>query len=193
MDETVFDEVIDELFSSLESLETQTRALTAFLQEKGPISGEEFEPYVRQAAETASVRWRAGRIRMKSLLSSALKSAAESVSTQAEKAARDKNETPQKPTSDKPHEAGTQAAAENGSAQAKLSAGINTNPDAQEGETKAEMKAEQPKPIQPPADVNSGKSENMKPQSDVSPSGDQAATDSPKNTVGNESKNPEAA
>ena len=153
MDETVFDEVIDELFSSLESIETQTRALTAYLQEKGPISEDDFEPYLRQAGETASVRWRAERIRMKSLLSSALKSAAESVSAQAEKAARDQNETPQKPTSDKPHEAGTQAAIENASGQSKLSAGISTNPDSQEGETKAEMKKEQPKAPQPPADA----------------------------------------
>jgi len=124
MDETIFDPVLDELFSSLESLETQTRALATCLQEKGIVPAEDLEPYLKQAGEAANVRWRAERIRMNSLLSSVLKSAAESVTAQAGKAVRENRETPPRSGEDAHTEDGKQqepdkhpprAAAETGS------------------------------------------------------------------------------
>ena len=62
-------ELLNELGSSLESLETQHAALLQFLKDKGIVAEAEFTPYLEQAGRASSVRWRAARVRLERLFS----------------------------------------------------------------------------------------------------------------------------
>jgi hypothetical protein len=62
-------EILDELFSLLESLETQSLALTQFLKDAGIATDEKLVPYLDRAGNASSVKWRAARARMQYLLS----------------------------------------------------------------------------------------------------------------------------
>ncbi len=73
MDEEVVRQIVDEVFSSLEPLDTQGAALTEFLKAKGIVSDEELAPFLKQAGNTSSVRWLAAKVRIKSMISSAMK------------------------------------------------------------------------------------------------------------------------
>jgi hypothetical protein len=96
MEESIFNEVLDELFSALQSLETQTRALTQFLKDQNIVPADDFAPYLHQAGEASSIRWRAERIRINSLLTSAFKKVDESIATRLDKAGQDQSTTPEK-------------------------------------------------------------------------------------------------
>jgi|HubBroStandDraft_6_1064221.scaffolds.fasta_scaffold607354_2 hypothetical protein len=63
-------ELLNELGSSLQDLETQHAALLQFLKDNGMLTDEQFAPYVAQAGKASSVRWRAARVRLDSLISS---------------------------------------------------------------------------------------------------------------------------
>ncbi len=71
MDETVLQEILDELFSTLEASETQNGAMLSFLKNRGVVSEEEFAPFLEGAAKASNVRWRATRARVNYLLSKA--------------------------------------------------------------------------------------------------------------------------
>jgi hypothetical protein len=73
MDESVLHQIIDELISSLEPLETQTAALLQFVKDKGIATDEALAPYLEQASNASNVRWRAFRVRTLALISSAMK------------------------------------------------------------------------------------------------------------------------
>jgi len=63
-------EIFDHLFSLLEAQETQSAAMLQFIKDKGIASDAELAPYLDQAGNTSSVRWRAARVRINYLLSS---------------------------------------------------------------------------------------------------------------------------
>jgi hypothetical protein len=75
MDEEILQQIFDELLSSFEPLETQTAALVQFLKAKGIATDEELAPFLEQAGNASNVRWRAARVRIRSLISSAMKPA----------------------------------------------------------------------------------------------------------------------
>jgi hypothetical protein len=52
MDDKIAQLILDELFSSLENLETQTAAVLQFLREKGGASEEQLAPYLEQAGKS---------------------------------------------------------------------------------------------------------------------------------------------
>jgi hypothetical protein len=69
MDVHLGQELLDELGSSLENLETQQSALLQFLKEKGIVTDQQLAPYLTQAGNASNVRWRAARLRLERLLS----------------------------------------------------------------------------------------------------------------------------
>jgi hypothetical protein len=72
MDGNILQEMLHELFASLETLDTQTTALRQFLKDKGIATEQELAPYLEQAGNASGVRWLAMRVRMDHLLSSAM-------------------------------------------------------------------------------------------------------------------------
>jgi hypothetical protein len=63
-------EILNELFSHLERLETQSEAILQFLKEKKRVTDKQLAPYLEQAGNASSVRWRAARVRIEYLLAS---------------------------------------------------------------------------------------------------------------------------
>jgi hypothetical protein len=72
MNENPLHELLDEMISSLEPLETRIEAVYQFLKAKGMAADEELAPYLEQAGNASNVRWRAFRVRAESLMASAM-------------------------------------------------------------------------------------------------------------------------
>jgi hypothetical protein len=68
MNNEAMKEVLNELFSHLEKLETQSEAILQFLKEKKRVTDKQLAPYLEQAGNASSVRWRAARVRINHLL-----------------------------------------------------------------------------------------------------------------------------
>lgn len=68
MDSKIVDEIMEELSSTLERVETQSSAILEFMKAKGIAKDEELAPYLERAAAASSVRWRAVRVRVEYLL-----------------------------------------------------------------------------------------------------------------------------
>jgi chemotaxis protein histidine kinase CheA len=141
-------EILDELFSLLETLETQSLALTQFLKDQGIATEEKLAPYLDRAGNASSVKWRAARARMQYLLSPVKKENdkekdknKESEKPQAEKQPTEKQST-EKPSTEqnKP-----------GSPDATKDAAQNKNPSA--------GKDQKPATPKPAADNNAKKSD----------------------------------
>ncbi|MGB7640943.1 MAG: hypothetical protein WBL82_06645 [Terriglobales bacterium] len=81
-------ELLHELFSAFEDLETQSAGVLQFLKGKGLATDEEIAPYLQQAADASNVRGRAARVRMEALLASAIADAEEEFARKAEERAR---------------------------------------------------------------------------------------------------------
>jgi len=68
MNNEAMKEVLNELFSHLERLETQSEAILQFLKEKKRVTDKQLAPYLEQAGNASSVKWRAARVRINHLL-----------------------------------------------------------------------------------------------------------------------------
>jgi hypothetical protein len=73
MEEELVQQILDELLSTFEPLDTQCAALLQFLKAKGIATDEELKPFLEQAGNASNVRWLAARVRLRSLISSAMK------------------------------------------------------------------------------------------------------------------------
>jgi hypothetical protein len=90
MDPNIIEQVLDELFPSLEALEAQNAAILQFLKDKGVAKDEQLAPYLKQAGNASNLRWRVARLRVMSLLSSAIRDAERSVPKERESAPQPK-------------------------------------------------------------------------------------------------------
>jgi hypothetical protein len=72
IDEKIVQEILEEIFSSVEDVETQSAAILQFLKDKGMANDEELVPYFERAKTSSGVRWVAIRARVDYLLSSAI-------------------------------------------------------------------------------------------------------------------------
>ena len=68
MNNEAMKEVLNELFSHLERLETQNEAILQFLKEKKRVTDKQLAPYLEQAGNASNVKWRATRVRIDHLL-----------------------------------------------------------------------------------------------------------------------------
>ena len=128
MDDKIAQLILDELFSSLETLETQTAAILQFLKEKGGASEEQLAPYLEQAGRASSIKRRAARVRIDYLLSGITnppKKAVEQDGAKREQTSREPAEKPEGKTQEQAPERDGQEQSAN-----------------QKGETKAEGKTE---------------------------------------------------
>ena len=100
MDDKIAQLILDELFSSLENLETQTAAVLQFLKDKGGATDELLAPYLEQAGKATSIKRRAVRVRIDYLLSGITNPAKKAVEQDT---AKDEKKSPE-PTAEKPKE-----------------------------------------------------------------------------------------
>jgi hypothetical protein len=91
-------EILDELFSLLETLETQSLALTQFLKDQGIATEEKLAPYLDRAGNASSVKWRAARARMQYLLSPTKKETKDEEKDKNQEP-KNKNKEPEEPPS----------------------------------------------------------------------------------------------
>jgi hypothetical protein len=68
MNNDAMKEPLNELFSHLERVETQSEAILQFLKEKKRVTDKQLAPYLEQAGNAANVKWRAARVRIDHLL-----------------------------------------------------------------------------------------------------------------------------
>src|SRR5690242_14880447 len=68
MNSEAIKEIVNELFSHLERLETQSEAILQFLKEKKRVTDKQLAPYLEQAGNASNVKWRAARVRINHLL-----------------------------------------------------------------------------------------------------------------------------
>ena len=68
MNNEAMKEVLNELFSHLERLETQNEAILQFLKEKKRVTDKQLAPYLEQAGNASNVKWRAARVRINHFL-----------------------------------------------------------------------------------------------------------------------------
>lgn len=92
MDEAVVKEIVDEILSSIEPLETQSAAVLHFMKAKGLATDEDLAPFLEQAGNAANVRWRAVRVRVDALISNAMKVVDEEAENKPEESAAAKPE-----------------------------------------------------------------------------------------------------
>ena len=94
MNEDIVQEILHELFSSLETLETQSTAILQLLKDKGLASEQELALQLEKSGNASSVRWRAAQVRIDHLVSSALLAAERDAKRQPTKSQAKNQEPP---------------------------------------------------------------------------------------------------
>ena len=84
MNSEIADEILEELSSTLQRLDTQSAALLEFVRDKSIAKDDELAPYLERAAAASAVRWRATRVRMAHLFASAEKTEQQAASAKQE-------------------------------------------------------------------------------------------------------------
>src|ERR1700674_4440743 len=110
-------EILHDLFSSLEALETQSAAIVQFLKDKGIATDEELASHLEQAGNASSVRWRGVRVRADYLFASAIKAAEQAAEKESPKPAENKQEP--KPVTKQTDKKETAKSAQHGAADNK--------------------------------------------------------------------------
>jgi hypothetical protein len=97
MDENtnIVEEILHDLFSSMEALETQNTAILQFLKDKGIATDEELASHLEQAGNASSVRWRGVRVRADYLFASAIKAAEQAAEKESPKRLSKNRKQPQ--------------------------------------------------------------------------------------------------
>jgi hypothetical protein len=122
-------EILDELFSLLETLETQSLALTQFLKDQGMATDEKLAPYLDRAGNASSVKWRAARARMQYLLSPVAKKTDDEVkdkNKESEQPQAEKQATEKQPT-EKPSTEQNKTASPDATKDTTQNTGVNTS------------------------------------------------------------------
>jgi len=88
----IVQEILHDLFSSMEALETQNTAILQFMKDKGIATDEELASHLEQAGNASSVRWRGVRVRADYLFASAIKAAEQAAEKEPPKSAENKQE-----------------------------------------------------------------------------------------------------
>jgi hypothetical protein len=88
----IVQEILHDLFSSMEALETQNTAILQFLKDKGIATDEELASHLEQAGNASSVRWRGVRVRADYLFASTIKAAEQAAEKESPKPAENKQE-----------------------------------------------------------------------------------------------------
>jgi hypothetical protein len=81
----IVQEILHDLFSALEALETQNTAILQFLKDKGIATDEELASHLELAGNASEVRWRAVRARADYLFSSAINAAEQAAEKESRK------------------------------------------------------------------------------------------------------------
>jgi hypothetical protein len=150
-------ELLNELGSSLENLETQQAALLQFLKHEGIVTDDQLAPYLTQAGNASNVRWRAARVRLERLISTAK----EKEEKRAEKeqhpagAAQAPIQNGEKETSKNDEGSGEatpqrDAAAANAATESAGAQSVAKKDSAQDERATGEDKKASPKPVAPP-------------------------------------------
>ena len=161
----IVQEILHDLFSSLEALETQNTAILQFLKDKGIATNEELASHLEQAGNASSVRWRGVRVRADYLFASAIKAAEQATekeppkptdNTQEAKAATKQSD--EKEPAKGARQVGTNAQPKND--QPENDKAENAKPEADEVGASAEKDVEQGR--NQPVDDNNKPSKNIK-------------------------------
>jgi hypothetical protein len=144
-------EILGELFSLLEAMETSNLAVLQFLKEKGIANEKEFAHFLEQAGNASSVKWRAARVRMEYLLTPIKKENLQE-KHEVKEASTGAKESPkeQKPANEKAEKlVADLGAAGIEKAEAKKDSGINSPKDEQSRTEPARTENKEKNPRQP--------------------------------------------
>src|SRR6266403_3715988 len=138
-------EIFHDLFSSMETLETQSAAVLQFLKDKGIATDEELASHLEQAENASSVRWRGVRVRADYLFASAVKADEQAAERESTKHAEMKPESKPDPRQSGGKETGK------GAKQVATQNAANQQADNEQAD-KAQPDNDQPKHEQPQND-----------------------------------------